>query len=122
MRICERKEIKQKKKAFPGISKKSVSALVCILVIVTSAMIVYASGTASNGGITNANQSFNNVVTFLAGWIGKLGLVVGFVGGVQFGFGIKNDDADGKTKGLRTLISGFVVFAVTLSLNLFGIT
>jgi hypothetical protein len=120
MKICEGKVNVKKKKAYPGISKMSVSTLVCILVFITSAMIVYAS--ASNGSITNANQSFNNVVTFLAGWIGKLGLVVGFIGAIQFAFGIKNDDADGKTKGLRTLISGFVVFAVTLSLNLFGIT
>lgn len=67
---------------------------------------------------------FNAVILFIAGWIAKLGMVVGFFGAVQCAFGFKNDDADAKVKGLRTMISGFIVFAIanegTLS-TLFGI-
>ncbi len=48
--------------------------------------------------------------------------MVAFVGGVMFALAIKNDDAEAKTRGLMTLASGFVVFALTLSLDLFGIT
>lgn len=55
-------------------------------------------------------------------WIGRIGLVVAFVGGIMFALAIKNDDAEAKTRGLMTLASGFVVFALTLSLDLFGIT
>jgi len=81
-----------------------------------------ASG-AKTGDVTNPNTSFDNIIKFIAGWIGKLGLVVGFIGAVQLGFAFKNDDADGKTKGLRTLISGFIVFALcsATSLQMFGI-
>lgn len=65
---------------------------------------------------------FNNTVGFFATWIGRIGLVVAFIGAVMFGLAIKNDDADGKTRGLMTLISGIVVFAVTKALDLFGLT
>jgi len=70
----------------------------------------------------NAWSDFNKIMKFIAGWIGKLGMAVGFLGAVQFGFAFKNDDADAKTKGLRTLISGFVVYGITLTLNMFGLT
>ena len=75
------------------------------------------------GTVTDPNTSFDNIIKFIAGWISKLGLVVGFIGAVQLGFAFKNDDADGKTKGLRTLISGFIVFALcsSTSLQMFGI-
>ena len=40
----------------------------------------------------------------------------------MFGLAIKNDDADAKTRGLMTMASGFVVYAVTFALDMFGIT
>jgi hypothetical protein len=46
---------------------------------------------------------------------------VGFVGAIMFGLAIKDENADGKQRGLMTMISGFVVFAITLSLDLFGL-
>ncbi len=75
-----------------------------------------------SGEIVNGEAAFNSVISFFADWIGKIGLVVGFVGGIMFALAIKNDDAEAKTRGLMTMASGFVVFALTLSLNLFGIT
>lgn len=42
-------------------------------------------------------------------------------GGVQTAFGFKNDDADAKTRGLKTVASGFMVFALCQSLHLFGL-
>ena len=39
-------------------------------------------------------------------------LVILFVGGVMFGLGWKNDDADGKTRGINTIIAGAIVVAV----------
>ncbi len=97
----------------------------CFLVFVVMSLMsgaAFASG-ASTGTVTNPSTSFDTIIKFIAGWIGKLGLVVGFIGAVQLGFAFKNDDADGKTKGLRTLISGFIVFALcsATSLAMFGI-
>lgn len=88
---------------------------VCTLVSVTA---FAAPAAGSNAG----EAAFNQVIGFFATWIGRIGLVVAFVGGIMFALAIKNDDAEAKTRGLMTLASGFVVFALTLSLNLFGIT
>lgn len=77
------------------------------------------AGVSTSG---DADSMFASVVKFLATWIGRIGLVVGFIGAVQAAFGIRNDDPDSKIKGIRTAASGFIVFAITLSLNLFGIT
>lgn len=85
---------------------------------------LYAVPVLAAPGADTGVAEFNAVILFIAGWIAKLGMVVGFFGAVQCAFGFKNDDADGKVKGLRTMISGFIVFAIaneaTLS-ALFGI-
>ena len=73
------------------------------------------AGSFGDGGV----EQFNSVIEFFATWIGRIGLVVGFVGAIMFGLAIKNDDAEAKTRGLMTLASGFVVFAVTQALSLF---
>lgn len=82
---------------------------------------ITAFAESSGGSDVDPDAAFNTVVKFFADWIGRIGLVVAFVGGVMFGFAFKNDDADGKTRGLQTLAAGFIVFALTKSLNLFGI-
>lgn len=100
---------------------KKILTLISLVLMMLSMLstVALASGTPPSG---QAVTDFDNIIKFIAGWIGKLGLVVGFIGAVQLGFAFKNDDADGKTKGLRTLISGFIVFAITQTLSLFGIT
>ena len=91
--------------------------------MVTMAMASSVSAFAEGGeGVADGEAAFNSVIGFFATWIGRIGLVVAFVGGIMFALAIKNDDAEAKTRGLMTLASGFVVFALTLSLDLFGIT
>ena len=34
------------------------------------------------------------------------------IGGIMFGLGFKNDDADSKTRGVQTLVAGAIVIAV----------
>ena len=41
------------------------------------------------------------------------------VDGVQFAMGFKDDNADGKTRGLMCLASGFIVFAVSKAYDMF---
>ena len=47
------------------------------------------------------------------------GLVIGFIGAVQFAMGFKDDSADGKTRGLMCLASGFIVFSVAKAYSMF---
>ncbi|OMD35660.1 hypothetical protein BSK52_26535 [Paenibacillus odorifer] len=66
-------------------------------------------------------DSFDSVVDVIARWLGRIGLVVAFFGAVQLALGFKQDDADGKIRGMKTLASGFLVFGITQSLSLFGL-
>lgn len=106
---------------FSALNAKRKKIALSITTAVTMAMATAVSAFAE-GGVVDGEAAFNEVVGFFATWIGRIGLVVAFVGGVMFALAIKNDDAEAKTRGLMTLASGFVVFALTLSLNLFGIT
>ena len=102
--------------------KKVITAVTTMVTMtMVSAVTAFAEG-GGGGGTVDGEAAFNQVIGFFATWIGRIGLVVAFVGGVMFALAIKNDDAEAKTRGLMTLASGFVVFALTLSLNLFGIT
>ena len=112
---------------FSGAKKKCRKVITTVSTMLTMAMVsavtAFAEGEGGGGGGTvDGEAAFNQVIGFFATWIGRIGLVVAFVGGVMFALAIKNDDAEAKTRGLMTLASGFVVFALTLSLNLFGIT
>lgn len=62
-----------------------------------------------------AEAKWNAVINFILPWINRLGGVVILIGAVEFGLAWKNDDAEGKTKGMRTVIAGCIVLAVGLS-------
>lgn len=113
---------------FSAVNAKRNKIMLTLTTMVTMSMMSTATAFAApadgggGGGTVDGEAAFNEVIGFFADWIGKIGLVVAFVGGIMFALAIKNDDAEAKTRGLMTLASGFVVFALTLSLNLFGIT
>ena len=108
-----------------ALNAKRRKAVLSLTTMVTMAMAMASSVSAfaeGGEGVADGEAAFNSVIGFFATWIGRIGLVVAFVGGIMFALAIKNDDAEAKTRGLMTLASGFVVFALTLSLDLFGIT
>ena len=47
-----------------------------------------------------------------------IGAAVVIFGAVQIGFAFKNDDADGKTKGMRAAISGAIVLVVGIGADM----
>lgn len=110
---------------FSAVNAKRKKIMLSLVTMVTMSMMstvsAFAAPADSGGGTVDGEAAFNEVIGFFADWIGRIGLVVAFVGGIMFALAIKNDDAEAKTRGLMTLASGFVVFALTLSLNLFGI-
>lgn len=115
------------KSFFSALNAKRKKVMLSLTTMVTMAMMTavpaFAEGEGGGGGgSVDGEAAFNSVIGFFATWIGRIGLVVAFVGGIMFALAIKNDDAEAKTRGLMTLASGFVVFALTLSLDLFGIT
>ncbi len=103
--------------------------IITVVTMAYAACLANAASTmlafAANGGgaiqdDVDADAAFVGVISFFAKWIGRVGLVIAFIGAIQFALGIKSEDAEGKSRGLMVLVAGFIVFAVTKSLNLFG--
>ena len=53
-------------------------------------------------------------------WLVKIGVVVAMVGGVMFALGWQREDSEGKSKGLLTIMAGFMVAAIGASPAAFG--
>lgn len=103
--------------------KLSLTLTMMLSTMMLTAASAFADDTSGGGGGSGeAEAMFDKTIVFFADWIGRVGLVVAFVGAVMFGFSVKSDDPEGKQRGLTTMVAGFIVFAVTKSLNLFGIT
>ena len=47
--------------------------------------------------------------------------IIALVGGVMFALGWQREDAEGKSRGLMTLMAGFMLVAIAQSKNLFGL-
>lgn len=116
----------ERKKSFLSALRKkrgkiALSITTAITMWMMTAVSAFASPSTAGGG-DEGEQMFNEIIGWFATWIGRIGLVVGFIGAVMFGLAIKNEDSDAKTRGLMTMASGFVVYAITKALHLFGIT
>lgn len=104
------------------IALATTMAYIGLMMNASSTLSAYAASSSSTPATTDPDAMFDNVVGFFANWIGRIGLVVGFVGAIMFGLAIRSEDSDQKTRGLMTMASGFVVYAITRMLNLFGIS
>jgi hypothetical protein len=74
-------------------------AALCLFYTIAFAIPVYA-------------DQWSTVVTAAGEWIERLGAAVLVIGGVMFGLGWKNDDADSRTRGLQTMVAGAVTVAM----------
>jgi hypothetical protein len=66
-----------------------------------------------------ADAKWQSVISFITPWIGRMGGLVILIGAVEFGLAFKSDDAEGKTRGIRTIVAGCIVFAVGASTSTF---
>ena len=66
-------------------------------------------------------DSIDGFISFACDWLTKIGGVIGLVGGVMFALGWQREDAEGKSRGLMTLMAGFMLVAIAQSKNLFGL-
>ena len=107
----ERKTMRSVKKITAGLMAASMAA----------SLMGITCFAAEGGGSSEGVETFNTVVEFIVDWVARIGLVVGFIGAVQFALGFKDDSADGKTRGLMCLASGFIVFAVAKAYDMFQI-
>ena len=66
-------------------------------------------------------SSIDAFINFACEWLTKIGGVIALVGGVMFALGWQREDAEGKSRGLMTLMAGFMLVAIAQSKNLFGL-
>lgn len=90
------------------INHSDAIAMVIMLAIIMVPKIIFAD--ESN----QANDMWNDVMTEMKNWVFRLGGVVVFVGGIMFGLGFKNDDAEQKTRGVNTMVAGGIVAAMAV--------
>ena len=70
----------------------------------------------------NSNtSSIDSFINFACDWLIKIGGVIALVGGVMFALGWQREDAEGKSRGLMTLMAGFMLVAIAQSKGLFGL-
>lgn len=94
--------------------KKYVASLM-LFSLLTSPMMVFADGEEKKSG----EDKWDAMISFITPWISRLGGVVILIGAIEFGLAWKSDDAEGKTKGMRTAIAGCIVYAVGQSTKTF---
>lgn len=84
-----------------------------MLATMSTSMTVFATGADTS--------SIDKFVDFACEWLKKIGAVVMLVGGVMFALGWQREDAEGKTRGLQTLMAGGMIVALGASKNIFGL-
>lgn len=101
------------KKLFKKIKEKLtiICGSITSTLILTQCKVYAASGT----------ESIDAFINFACDWLTKIGGVVALVGGVMFALGWQREDAEGKSRGLMTLMAGFMLVAIAQSKNLFGL-
>jgi len=66
-------------------------------------------------------SKLDGMIKWILAWVARVGIIVAIFGGIQLSLGFKNDDADGKIRGLKTMVSGFMVYGITQAPSLFGL-
>ena len=70
----------------------------------------------------NSNtSSIDAFINFACDWLTKIGGVIALVGGVMFALGWQREDAEGKSRGLMSLMAGFMLVAIAQSKGIFGL-
>ena len=100
---------------------RAVSKITCGLMVMSMMLSCFGITAFAAGERTEGVETFNTVVQFIVDWVARIGLVIAFIGAVQFAMGFKDDSADGKTRGLMCLASGFIVFAVAKAYDMFTV-
>lgn len=76
---------------------------------------------SSGSGSGTADTAYQNVMNFIVTWIRRLGAAVALFGGIMLALGFKDNDADSKEKGIKTMIAGFVVWAICAGISMFDL-
>ena len=92
---------------------RTLSIVAVLLILIATP--VYAGGLDLNTGVAQ----FDALIGFLAAWVGRLGGVVAFIGGVRIAIGMVTDNPSAKVSGMWFMVGGFMVVALALAHEFF---
>ena len=99
-------------------AKQFLKKVVSLLNVVFCGFILSINSVYAEGSNTSSIDGF---ITFVCDWLFKIGGVVALIGAVMFALGWQREDAEGKSRGLMTMMAGFMVIAISQSKGLFGL-
>lgn len=101
----------KKNEGIKGMQGKAVRFLCKYSAQITFALLVVIM---MKGAVSaaSADTLWTTLSSLIQKWVTRLGAVVMFVGGIMFGLGWKNDDAERKSQGVNTIIAGAIVMAI----------
>ena len=76
---------------------------------------------SSASGSGSADTAYTNVMNFIVTWIRRLGAAIALFGAVMLALGLKGNDAEEKERGIKTMIAGFVVWAICTGISMFDL-
>lgn len=96
-------------------NKRKKLALTVGMFIVTNMMTAMSAFAATSGGgldTETGKTQFSELINFFAVWLQRIGAVIALVGAGMFAFANKSEDPEGKQRGVNTMVSGIMVFAI----------
>ena len=88
-----------------NLSQKIKKTYVTVMLVLMNGMCAYAT-------VSDGTAQFDNIMNWLSGWIGKIGIILTLWGGIQIAFSVSNEDAGQKRKGILEAVSGLMVMAL----------
>lgn len=112
-----KKTMKTKHNFFQKLNdKRKKLVLIVGMFIVTNMMTALTAfaDTSGGGGLSadTGKAQFSELINFFAVWMQRIGAVVALVGAGMFAFANKSDDPEGRQRGINTMVSGIMVFAI----------
>lgn len=91
----------------------------CYFALMTMAVLPITAFADNKNNTDESVEKWNEIIGLIVPWIERLGGVVALVGAILWGLGFKGEDAEQQTRGLRTIISGMIVIAVSVGSDIF---
>lgn len=91
------------------------------MVVMQSFAVSYMLMTSNVYAAGSNTSSVDGFITFICDWLIKIGGIVAMIGGVLFALGWQREDAEGKSRGLMTMMAGFMLVAIAQAPNIFGL-
>lgn len=80
-----------------------------------------AGAHTGKSGSSDADSAYQSVMDFIITWVRRIGAAVAFFGGIMLALSLKKHDADQKEDGIKTMVAGFVVWAICFAVDKFDL-